>query len=189
MHIVVREAIVNKQCNQLRLNRNKISSVGVSIIAKILNENTTLKTLVLSYNDLGDMSVHCLAKSLSLNHSSLDQLYLDSTGITDEGARYLAEMLKSNSTLKSVFLDKNNIGDRGIELLANALIHHNSTLIHINLDENKLVSDESVDILVQMLQQNRSLSYLHMFKCNLSKKGKDRLRQVIQTKTDFNLNV
>ncbi len=133
------------------------------------------------------MSVHWLAKSLSLNNSALRTLFLNSTGIIDEGAGYVAQMLKSNSTLEHLVLCKNNIDDRGIELLANALIQDNCTLTYIDLNENKLVSDGSIDILVQMFQQSRSLSYLDISKCNLFEKGKDRLRQVTTTKTNFNL--
>jgi hypothetical protein len=189
MHIVVREAVTNKQCKNLNLAINKITSVGVSIIAEALNENTTLESLALSFNDVVDMGVHFLAKILSLNSSSLETLYLDSTGITDDGAAHLAEMLKTNSKFLRLVLNHNNIGDRGVKLLANTLVQHNSIFRYIDLRDNKLVSDSSVDSLVEMLQKNRSLRFLYIADCNLSEKGKERLRQATQTIKDFQLTV
>ena len=121
INIVVKEAIINKQCKELWLDSTKITSAGISIIAKSLNENTTLKELLLS-----NMDIHFLTKALSLNNSSLWKLYFISVGITDEDIGYIAEMLKKNSTLHYVTLYKNNIGNRGIELLASTLIHHNA---------------------------------------------------------------
>jgi hypothetical protein len=190
MNIVVKEAIINKNCKILGLTSNKITPAGVSIIAKALSENTTLHELVLSYNDqVGDMGVYFLTEILSLNNSSLQKLILTSTGITDKGVGYLAEMLKKNSTLHSLNLNVNKIGDHGIKLLANTLTHYNSTLTHLYLSENKLLSDASVDFLIEMLNQNRSLSYLFISNCNLSEEGEERLRQTAQTKKGFYLQL
>jgi hypothetical protein len=36
MEIVVKEAVINKQCKKLELSNNQITSVGASIIAKAL---------------------------------------------------------------------------------------------------------------------------------------------------------
>jgi hypothetical protein len=189
MQIVVKEAIINKQCRKLRLQVNEITSAGASIIAKALNKNTTLEELWLSYNNVGDMGVHFLTKTLSLNNSLLRELHLIATEITDEGAGYLAEMLKTNSALLYVNLDGNNIGNRGIESLITTLIHYNRTLKRINLNRNKFVSDASVDFLVEMVKQDCSLSHLYISDCNLSEKGKEKLRQTTQKKKDFSLVV
>lgn len=110
-------------------------------------------------------------------------------GITDEGAGYLAEMLKINSTLDTIDLDLNNISDQGVELLANTLCVNNNTLVRISLNGNKLVSDKSVDFIIMMLKQNSTLSFLDIYKCNLSEDGKKRLQQMEQTKQFFCLSV
>ncbi|CAF1195472.1 unnamed protein product [Didymodactylos carnosus] len=60
MEIVVEGAIINKQCRQLRLQQQKMTSDGASIIAKALHNNTTLEVLDLSYNRVCDMGVHSL---------------------------------------------------------------------------------------------------------------------------------
>ena len=189
MDIVAKQAIIHKQCKELRLHLNEITATGVSIIAKTLNGDTTLEWLSVSYNPVGDAGVCFLTKALALNHSFLSSLCLASTGITDEGARYLAEMLTTNSTLDFLWLEENNIGDQGIGSLANVLIHHNTTLRSLGLNENRLVTDASVDLLVQVLQRNSSFSGLRIVNCNLSEKGKERLRQIAGTEKHFNLDV
>jgi Ran GTPase-activating protein (RanGAP) involved in mRNA processing and transport len=104
MKIVVKEAMINKQCKELKLGYNKITSVGTSIIAEALNNSTTLEELHIRGNRLCDRGAQGLTKTLSLNNSKIPLLDLQSTGITDEGARYLAEMLKTNATLARLLL-------------------------------------------------------------------------------------
>jgi hypothetical protein len=185
MKIVVKEAIINIQCITLDLSYNKITSVGASIIAEALNNNTTLGQLFIRGNRLYDKGVHSLTKTLSLNNSKIQLLDLQNTGITDEGVGYLAEMLKANTRLICLLLGNNEISDRGVQHLANVLTHHNTTLLSLCIDGNKLVSDSSVDALVEMLKQNRTLECLEIADCNLSEKGKEKLRQIVQSKKDF----
>jgi hypothetical protein len=94
MEIVVQEAIINKQCNRLELDNNKITSVGASVIARALNNNMTLERLNLVNNCVGDTGVKSLTTTLSLNNCKLWFLSLQETGITDTGAKDVAEMLK-----------------------------------------------------------------------------------------------
>ncbi len=164
-----------------------ITAVGASIISGALNNNTTLKRLFLSGNRLCDEGVQALTKALSFNKSNVDILALQLNSITDEGAGYLAEMLTTNTTLKFLSLSRNGISDRGVQHLIDVLIHQNATLISLRIDGNKLVSDSSVDALVKMLQQNRTVNCLDIEGCNLSEKGKERLRPVARSKKDFRL--
>jgi Ran GTPase-activating protein (RanGAP) involved in mRNA processing and transport len=189
MKIVVQAAIINKQCKVLELSNNKITSVGASIIAGALSNNTTLEELYLMGNRLYDKGVQALTKTLSLNNSIVDYLDVQSTGITDEGAGYIAEMLKINTTLGYLLLSNNEISDRGFQHLANVITHHNTTLRSLFVGRNKLLSDSSVDALVDMLKENPTLNSLHIEKCKLSEKEKERLRQVVRSKKDFNLQV
>jgi hypothetical protein len=72
MEIVAKEAIINKQCKDLKLSDNKITSVGASIIAGALSNNTTMVGLFLSSNRLCDKGIQTLTKTLSLNNSKVD---------------------------------------------------------------------------------------------------------------------
>ena len=187
--IVVKEAIINKQCEKLNLNCNKVTSIGASFTAEALNNNITLKELYLTDNHLGDTGVQSLTKVLSLNNSNLSLLSLQMVDITDEGAKYIAEMLTTNTTLDRLLLGWNNISDCGVELLADALTRHNKTLQSLLLCNNKEVSDLSVNFLIEMLKHNQALRWLDMEKCNLSKKGKRKLERIAQSKKNFVLTM
>jgi Ran GTPase-activating protein (RanGAP) involved in mRNA processing and transport len=161
----------------------------VSIIAKALNNNTTLEQLFFRRYRFGDKGVQSLAQTLSLNNSRIVILDLQSNGITDEGAGYLAEMLKTNKNLQRLLLGGNEISDRGVQHLANVITHHNTTLVSLLVRGHTLVSDLSVDALVEMLKHHQTLNWLDIQECNLSEKGKERLRQVVKSKKGFTLEL
>jgi Ran GTPase-activating protein (RanGAP) involved in mRNA processing and transport len=133
------------------------------------------------------MGARLLASALSLKNSSLKRINLAANGITDEGAQCLAEMLMTNKTLVELGLSFNQIGDRGVELLANALAHYNSSLEELTLFSNKLISDLSVDPLIEMLTHNRTLKEFWLSDCNLSTTGKAKLRKSGKSKENFEL--
>jgi Ran GTPase-activating protein (RanGAP) involved in mRNA processing and transport len=96
---------------------------------------------------------------------------------------------KKNKTLSLLALSFNGISDLGVADLANALTHHNNSLKFLNLSFNESVSDVSVNPLVEMLKHNQTLKNLVMDSCNLSGKGKEKLRQFAQSKKGFELSV
>jgi Ran GTPase-activating protein (RanGAP) involved in mRNA processing and transport len=187
MQILVEHAIIKKQCTGLELWGNEITSQGVSILANVLHNNTTLKELRLSDNHVSDSGIQHLARILSINSSNLKGLDLDSNSITDEGAQYLSEMLKMNSRLTYLRLSKNKIGNQGVQLLANALAQHSTSLKELSLSMNCSMSDSTVDSLVNMLKQNLSLKKLDIHGCKLSWTGTTKLRMVVKDRTNFNL--
>ena len=189
MPIVVQQAVIDKQCMMLRLSYNKITSQGVSILAEVLHNNTTLEGLYIFSNRVGDKGIYSLAQVLAENNSTLKTLSLGWNGITDEGAEYLAEMLKTNRTLSELWLPCNKISDQGVKLLANALIQYNTSLKTLSLDVNESVSDSSVSFLIDMMNQNQSLDALHMCNCKLSKTGKTKLQEVAKSKTNIKLHL
>ncbi|CAF5116790.1 unnamed protein product, partial [Rotaria magnacalcarata] len=67
MQIVVREAIVTKQCTRLCLQNNDITVAGMSMIAEAMRETTTLEELDLGDNHLTDTDLYPLARELSAN--------------------------------------------------------------------------------------------------------------------------
>ena len=189
MDTVVEQGIVAKQCKELWLQGNQISSVGISPIAQAFKQTSFLHVLILHDNNLGDQGIRSLATALSLSKSNLNVLGLESTGITDQGAAYLAEMLTSNTTLTSLGLGENDIGDRGAQLLANALDQKNNTLQELYLVKNKRISDSCVDAFVTMLGHNRTLNRLWIDGCSLSAKGNDKLRRKVHSRNRFSLSL
>ncbi|CAM4819388.1 unnamed protein product [Rotaria magnacalcarata] len=168
IEIVVNEAIINKRCAWLELGGNKITHIGVSILADALLDNNALLTLNLYRNCVSDIGVKYLVKTLSSNNHTLKELSLSQNGITDTGVEYIVNMLKTNRTLIQLWLNGNDISDRGVRLLAKVLGNENSTLKELYLSSNKSITDSSIDPLWDMIKRHQPLKKLYICDCNLS---------------------
>ena len=189
MEIIVKQAILNKQCKFLSLQSNKITSIGAAILADALNNNTTLETLYLDNNYISDHGVASLVNILSVHNNTLKILVLQQNRITDKGAKHLSELLKTNQTIIWLYLGENEITDEGIRLLTTAIETQNKTLEMLVLSSNKLLTDSSIDYLLPMIEHNQSLKKLWIDNCNLSEAGKQRLNTIQQSKKDFYIRV
>ena len=187
--IVIEHGMIQKRCTLLDLTGNEITFEGATCLANALNNNSTLQELILYNNRLGDKGVRLLAFELSINNNTLKKLNLGFNEITDDGAQHLAQMLKTNRTLTHLWLQENHIGDRGTQLLAGVLARHNWTLELLALYSNKLLSDLSVNAMLDMLRMNQSLQQLNIDHCSLTEVGEAKLQEMIQSKKDFQLMI
>lgn len=185
MEIIVKQVIVNKQCNFISLQSNKFTSIGASILADALNDNTTLEMLYLGNNFISDDGVYFLSNALSLKNNVLKTLVLQKNRITDKGTKCLAEMLKINDTLLWLYLGENQISDEGVRILADTLENHNHTLEMLVLSSNKSVTDLSVNYLLPMIKSNQSLKKLWIDDCNISELSKSKFNEMKQLRQDF----
>ncbi|CAF2119595.1 unnamed protein product [Rotaria magnacalcarata] len=186
IEIIVQQAIIGKRCRSLSLAFNEITSKGTSILADSLRSNTTLYELWLSTNHVSDAGVGYLAQALSTNRT-LTKLGLASNDITSAGVSHLVEIVKNNKTLNTIGLAMNRINDQGVQMLANALVQQNTNLEILTLDRNKLVTDFSINALINMIKNNRSLKELWINDCSLSEKGKKKLQEATESKKAFKL--
>jgi NLR family CARD domain-containing protein 3 len=176
MEIIVAEGILNRKCTGLRLGYNHFTSDGASVLARALVDNDTLEHLNLWKNGLSDVGVQSLMEVISLKKNGLLKLDLSQNGLTDQGLRSLARMLKNNQLLTDLSLAGNDITNEGIQLLASILCQSNHTLQVLSLSGNKLLDDLSTGPLINIIQQNQSLTKLWLDDCNLSKDGQKKLR-------------
>uniref|UniRef100_W5K6U4 B30.2/SPRY domain-containing protein n=1 Tax=Astyanax mexicanus TaxID=7994 RepID=W5K6U4_ASTMX len=100
------------------------------ILGSVLNlENSSLKELDLSNNDLQDSGVELLSVGLKSSHCKLETLRLSGCMVTEEGCVSLAAALSSNPFhLKELDLTYNHPGDLGVKLLSARLQDPNCTL-------------------------------------------------------------
>jgi Ran GTPase-activating protein (RanGAP) involved in mRNA processing and transport len=179
VEIIAKRAIINRQCTSLVLRENEITYQGASIIADTFRQNIHLKKLDLSYNKLSDKGVRFLAEAL-LSNITLTELNLGSTGITNRGIIYLKETLQFNDTLEKLYLYENDIDDDGMKLLTDVLSEYNQSLTLLSLYSNRLITDESIDSLMDLFRQNRSLKRIELHQCSFSKEVKTRLQDAAE---------
>ncbi|KAG0283777.1 hypothetical protein BGZ97_008416, partial [Linnemannia gamsii] len=107
-----------------------------------INAHSTLTTLNLRNNSIGDNGAEALSETLKTN-STLTTLDLARNSIRNNGAVALSEALKSNSTLTTLDLSSNSIGENGAVALSEAL-KTNSTLTTLNLQFNSIGDNGAV---------------------------------------------
>ncbi|UJR19425.1 hypothetical protein I4U23_022555 [Adineta vaga] len=180
MIIVVKEAIIKKQCIKLNLMNNSITSKGAFILASGLKNNSILQVLILCSVRIGDLGIQYIARALTNNNNSIKVLNVSSNGLTDKSAEDLAMMLKTNKTLVFLDLSRNELGDEGIAILANALQNHNNTLEYLDLSYNEWMTELSVEFLILMITYNEGLKALSVWFRNLSTKNESRLRKAAE---------
>jgi Ran GTPase-activating protein (RanGAP) involved in mRNA processing and transport len=182
-----RRLLLKKRCKGLNLTSNNITAAGAWILARALNNNYPLKTLSLHGNQICDEDAYSLVNVLA-NNSVINDLNLVNTGITDDGVKYLVQMIKANKSLANLWLCKNKISDVGVQILADAIVNHNTTLRLLSLRDNTLLTDASVDSLIQMIKYSRSMAYLFLGCCNFSSTGKEQLMKAHQSKPNLKMD-
>lgn len=184
---IVQRITTYQQCRELDLRQNFITEEGIPILINIFNTSPAIQALYLADNNIHDIGVFHLVDALSNRNFALLKLDLDSNNITYEGAKYLANMLKSNRTLEYLSLNENPLGDAGVQSLATVLINDNKTLKEIYLFNHQRLANSTIHLLICMIQFNQSLEKFGINHGSLSEENKIKLRQVAKQKCNFAL--
>ena len=99
----------NRTLNHLDLKRTDCSDKGAVALADMLHSNETLVKLFICncngttewINKVGEDGAVALADALRVNNS-LKELHLSNNDITDEGLKYLAQVLLENTALEKL---------------------------------------------------------------------------------------
>ncbi|KAJ8602415.1 hypothetical protein CTAYLR_001207 [Chrysophaeum taylorii] len=136
-------------CN-LDLSFQRIDSTSLKTLVPAIQANATLRRLVLNDNmEIGPQGVARLAPVIAANQCSLEELSLQRTDIGDNGAKIIANALRTNETLTRLNLGSNKVHYNGISSLALAL-HTNRMLLHLGLMGNE-VGYLDAQVLVNLL--------------------------------------
>lgn len=155
--------LLNEENDYSEVKENKIHVLDLTHNLKIedcmnlydaLKVNTSLQTLILSHNYLGDTYVIILADILYQN--TLVTLDLSRNIISNGGARSLSAALISNTSLSKLNLSFNEIEDRGAVALSVA-IRRNKTLKMLDLSHNFIEEYGWID-LSESLQHNKNIT-------------------------------
>ncbi|KAG0372829.1 hypothetical protein BGX24_012518, partial [Mortierella sp. AD032] len=158
----------NSTLTTLDLIRNSIGDTGVVALSEVLKINSTLTILDLKNNSIGVGRAVALSEALKTN-STLTTLNLINNSIGVNGAVALSEALKTNSTLTTLDLTKNSIRDGGAVALSEAL-KTNSTLTTLDLTKNS-IRDGGAVALSEALKTNSTLTTLNLIKNSIKEEG------------------
>ena len=100
---IARELALDENCEELHLNNNYITAVGVRHIAELLKDNRKLKKLSLKNNPIGDKGIEYLCEVL-VSNDTLTDLNLSNTGMTFKSGSTVVNMIKTTKALKKLDL-------------------------------------------------------------------------------------
>ena len=153
-----------------------INAAGAAAISIALTGNSSLITLNLSDNSIGDAGASSLSQALTEN-SSLITLNLNGNSIGDAGASSLSQALTANCSLSTINLSRNLLGGAGASSLSLALTS-NSSLSTLDLSLN-LIDGAGASSLFQALTANSSLTSLDLMYNSVGNDGALSLSQAL----------
>lgn len=138
----------------LNLRNNRL---GDNVVLQIINnlEKRRLKRLDLSYNQIGDKSLMAIAKIISNDSSSLQNLGLEGIHLSTSSLIPICQALMNNSVMRDLNLAKNTLDDRAGKPLG-VMLENNQYLEKLDLHWNNLRGSGAVAIF-EGLSENISL--------------------------------
>ena len=174
----------NSSLQILRLTNTYLGDDGVRPIGDALaDDNQSLLTLDVSYNDIGPAGAIALARALlrADKHGGLETLVMNNNSVGTEGAVALANAVRghrNNRRLKTLKLRANNILAEGASALADALCT-NVTLRVLRLQCNG-IGDAGVTAFAETLRVNSTLEELALYDIKgIGEKGARALNQAL----------
>jgi Ran GTPase-activating protein (RanGAP) involved in mRNA processing and transport len=174
--LVAKELATNSSVTSLVLSKNDIGDEGSVDIGEALTKNSTLALIDLEDNGIGDTGSSSIAAAL-LENTTLTKVFLNGNSIGPGGAAAIAEMLRVNTNLQFLGLGRNCIGNGGAVAIAAAL-RSNATITRLDLNGNGISDEGAAAILTALKQDNNTLVMLNLG-------DNDKISLALQKSIDF----
>jgi Ran GTPase-activating protein (RanGAP) involved in mRNA processing and transport len=157
----------NKKLHTLILSSNEIGASGAESISKLIAKHPALTALDISCNtNIRSFGTESLARSLEYT-SRLKSLNLSWLDMGDFGAGYIAEGLEVNRSLTALDLSSNEITDQGARNIGHS-IQKCPRLVHVEVRANQIDSEVQQElkmllvdnVLLMKERQNEELTFL-----------------------------
>ncbi|KAL2770537.1 NACHT, LRR and PYD domains-containing protein 3 isoform e [Daubentonia madagascariensis] len=156
-----------------------LTSACCQDLASVLSTSRSLTRLYVGENALGDSGVGILCEKAKHPQCNLQKLGLVNSGLSSVCCSALSSVLSTNLNLTHLYLRGNALGDTGVKQLCEGLLHPNSKLQVLELDNCSLTSHCCWD-LSTLLTSNHSLRKLSLGNNDLGDLGVMMLCEVLK---------
>lgn len=171
VYMILQNQITFHSLIELNLSYNNLTDCGGCFILFLISKHSnSLVNLNLSYNELGKYSIHILSSILSQNKTSLKYLDISGNQIGDEMFNKLLLSISNNSTLTHLYTSNNNLGYISSMMLG-GILKYDSKLVLIDISNNSLLTDETINPVIASLVYNKKLEILILNDMHLSNKS------------------
>ncbi|XP_073465208.1 ribonuclease inhibitor-like [Aquarana catesbeiana] len=158
----IMEALTTSWIEKLVLDNNSLTDISCHHMASGIRNNQTLRTLILSHNNLKGPHFRDLMEALTT--SRIEELHLDRNRLTHRSCPHLASGIRNNQTLRTLHLTGNNLEGPYFRNLMEALT--TSQIEELQLSANQL-TDCSCPHLASGIRNNQTLRTLNLSINNL----------------------
>jgi Ran GTPase-activating protein (RanGAP) involved in mRNA processing and transport len=139
----------------LFLEGSTLGSAGLAELAPALYQNTSIKVIDISGNNLIDMESAEILRDILNSNKTMTTLNLrgNAFGQATGAVECIADGLGSNSTLLKINLTDCHLRDGGVSVLTQTLGSRNTTLQKLTLDGN-VITSTGVGVLLETMEQS-----------------------------------
>ena len=154
MEVFCEQLTNENNLSSLAIINCSLSKIAIQQISDAIKLNKSLKTLNLSYNDIGTTGYLALVEGIK-NNNSLNELFLENTNSGDNGVIILSQGIQHSKNLRKISLKYNEITHLGIAALT-LLLKENYYINEIHIEECNHVNTADLD---KILKLNKTISH------------------------------
>jgi Ran GTPase-activating protein (RanGAP) involved in mRNA processing and transport len=167
----------NSSVKTIYLGNNQIGDEAIELLAELMAVNQSIVNIDLGNNNISHKGIATLAESIK-NSNSLANINLEGNKIDDQSVLLLSESLLQNKSIITLNLGNNNIGLDGAEAIKEVLAV-NQYITNLDLSDNHL-GDQGVKLITEPLLTNKSITNINLENNNIGVDGAEALADVIE---------
>jgi Ran GTPase-activating protein (RanGAP) involved in mRNA processing and transport len=156
----IAELIKENTITHLDISGNAPNDDAIKRLSQALKDNTSLISLNMGGNELTDAHIEDITKSL-VHHKTLTRFSIFGSKIDKVGGEAIAHLIKINRSITALNLQNSNIEAKTFVIIAEALME-NKFINEIDLSWNKIFENNSLEVLAKLIEKNNTLVTLNL---------------------------